>query len=47
MILLYYLHVRVGDFPKYPGLIKINKVSYIYSYASGNSVSGTNNDSNK
>nr|DAJ90352.1 MAG TPA: Photosynthesis system II assembly factor YCF48 [Caudoviricetes sp.] len=35
------------SFPKYSDLIKINKVSYIYSYASGDPASGTNIDSNK
>ena len=34
-------------FPKYSDLIKIGKVSYIYSYANGDPASGTNIASNK
>ena len=35
------------SFPKYSDLIKVNKVTYLYSYATGDPASGTNIDSNK
>lgn len=35
------------SFPKYSDLIKINKISYLYSHATGDPASGTNLDSNK
>lgn len=35
------------SFPKYSDLIKVNKVSYLYSHATGDPASGTNLDSNK
>ena len=35
------------SFPKYSDLIKINKVTYLYSHATGDPASGMNLDSNK
>lgn len=35
------------SFPKYSDLIKVNKVTYLYSHATGDPASGTNLDSNK
>ena len=35
------------SFPKYSDLIKVNKVTYLYSHATGDPASGTNFDSNK
>ena len=35
------------SFPKSSDLIKVNKVTYLYSYATGDPASGTNIDSNK